>query len=305
MVVATNVISGGVTTATNLYISKAKPAADPIVFSENTRKNIKRVHHISGQAVKVTAKTTGLIHQAVERLADAVSGGKPPPPSSGGPHHGLGKVLKPGASGTGTPTGYATYSPTPSVMGKDGASGSKEWTGTASPQPMSSASSIMSGPPPSYTAGLNPQPPPPPRRRFLNRLLTSTDLLLTTVETSAGHLITHTTTSLSAAAQHKYGNDMGSAVGMVGDSVKNVAVVYVDARGVGRRALLKVAGKRVIKAHMGGKEVVFQEQGMGRGVVIEKTAAEGMSAPAGGDYGPPPFPPPGSIPGGYAPAKTG
>lgn len=288
---ATNIITQGVETASSYYISKSKPAAQPIVFSETTRKNIKRVHHISGQAVKVTSKTTGLIHQAVERLTDAVTGqGKNPPPSSAPSRHGLHKILTPNASGPGTPT-----------LGRDG---SKEWT-TPGANPMSSASSIRSGPPPySPTATSSQQQPPPlpPRRRFLNRLLTSTDMLLTTVETSAGHLITHATASISAAAHHKYGEEAGNAVNLVGGSVKNVAVVYVDVRGVGRRALLRVAGKRVIRAHMGGKEVVFQEQGMGRGIVVEKGAVDptGTQGPSGDPYGPPPFPPPGaSMPGGY------
>ncbi|KAG8749619.1 hypothetical protein FRC14_001221, partial [Serendipita sp. 396] len=244
---ATNLVSTGVTTAANYYISHSKPAAEPITFSENTRRNVKRVHNISGQAVKVTAKTTGLIHQTVERLADRVAGVKSPPQQHS-PH-------------SGTPYGQGTPYVQGTPLASPGSGTSNR--GWSSPYPGTpSGSSIPS------TTNLSAPPPVPRKRRFLNRLLTSTDLLLTTVESSAHHLIGHTSTSASAVAHHKYGNDMGSAVGMVGDSMRNVGVVYIDARGVGRRALLRVAGKRILKAKMGGRDVVFQEQGLGKGQVL-------------------------------------
>jgi spartin len=108
---------------------------------------------------------------------------------------------------------------------------------------------------------------------------------------------------------------MGNAVGLVGDSVRNVGVVYIDARGVGRRALLRVAGKRMVKGRMGGKDVIFRDQGLGRGVVMEKGASEGGGGGGGGGppgsgsgysggYGPPPFAPPNaSMPGSYSNSK--
>ncbi|KAG8829255.1 hypothetical protein FRC17_006883 [Serendipita sp. 399] len=275
---ATNMISSGVTTASNYYISHSKPAAEPMVFSENTKRNVKRVHNISGKAVKVTAITTGLIHQTVERLADKVAGVKSPPPP-----------LQHGHAASGVP--YAQGTPVASP-----GPGSRGWS---SPYPGTPAAPATPGTP-STATNAGGRPPLPPRRRFLNRLLTSTDLLLTTVEQSAHHLIGHASTSASAVAHHKYGGDMGNAVGMVGDSVRNVGVVYIDARGVGRRALLRVAGKRILKAKMGGREVVFQEQGMGRGQILvnQQSPSPGgsnVATPAG--YGsPPPYPPPGQPP---------
>ncbi|PVF92540.1 hypothetical protein CPB86DRAFT_791071 [Serendipita vermifera] len=257
VVMATNAITGGVTGATNYYISHSTPSEKPIVFSENTRKNVKRIHNISGTAVKVTAKTTGLIHQTVEMLADKVSGNNNPAPYT--PH---GSSLR---SGGATP-----YSSSSSTLHSQ----------AASPPPLT----------------------PPPKRRLLNRLLTSTDMLLTTLESSAYHLISHTTNSASAAAQHKYGDDAAMAIGTMGDTIRNVGVVYIDARGVGRRALLKTAGKRVMKARMGGKDVVFQGQGE-HGVVYGDAPNLNKPNPTPGydDYRPPAYPPPGTnnMPGGY------
>jgi spartin len=290
VVVATNAVTTGMTSASNYYISRSKPAAQPIAFSENTQKNIKRIHKISGKAVKVTSKTTGLIHQTVERLADRVAGkGKGKGQAAGNHSSQSGSIP---AAVTGTPY-ESSYSTPQHTMSKEG---SKEWTHPY-PGGTPNAGSAASFQPPPYqlsptTGSQHGTPPPLPRRRLLNRLLTSTDLLLTTLESSASHLITHTSTSLAAVATHKYGPEAGRAVGMVGDSVKNVAVVYIDMRGVGRRALLKVAGKRVIKAKMGGKEVVFQEQGVGRGQVFPNGLPEDNYTSNKSDGYSPPFPPP-------------
>jgi hypothetical protein len=75
---------------------------------------------------------------------------------------------------------------------------------------------------------------------------------------------------------------MGSAVAVVGESVRNVGVVYVDARGVGRRALLRIAAGRVVRGRMGGREVVFKEGGLGRGVVLQGDGVGGGGGGTGG-----------------------
>jgi spartin len=66
---------------------------------------------------------------------------------------------------------------------------------------------------------------------------------------------------------------------MAGQSARNVGLVYIDARGVGRRALLKRAGKAVVKARMGGRDVVLGPQ------------AQAMQGDAAGPSKPPGFSP--------------
>jgi spartin len=51
---------------------------------------------------------------------------------------------------------------------------------------------------------------------------------------------------------------------LVGRSVQNVGVVYIDVRGIARRALLKRAGKAVVKARMGGRDVILGQARQGR-----------------------------------------
>jgi spartin len=46
----------------------------------------------------------------------------------------------------------------------------------------------------------------------------------------------------------RYGADAGETARHVTGTAKNVALVYIDMRGIGRKALLKRAGKQFVKA---------------------------------------------------------
>ncbi|KAG9017089.1 hypothetical protein FRB90_001819 [Tulasnella sp. 427] len=235
IVFATDMLGKGMGMASDYYVKNTSPNAEPMVFSESTKANIKRIHGISGQAVKVSSRTTGMIHSLIDKAADRVTGNKSP----------VGKQ----------PHRSAAYAPPP--LPPRGGPASR------GPAPSSSSSTPASGTP----------PPLPPRRRLLNRLLMSTDLILTTLENSAHTLVQQGTTNLSTSLGHKYGPEMGSAVTEVGQAMTNVGVVYIDVRGVGRRALIKRAGKRVIKGKMGKKQVVLGAEGVredGSVIVDEK-----------------------------------
>lgn len=55
----------------------------------------------------------------------------------------------------------------------------------------------------------------------------------------------------------RYGSHAGDMSRLAGNAVRNVSLVYVDLRGVGRRALLKRAGKAVARAQFSGRDIVF------------------------------------------------
>lgn len=75
-------VSTGFNKASNLYVQHAVPNPEPVVFSEATRNNVRRIHTISGQAVTITQKTTGVIHTLIDKMAtklgDTVSGSSTP-----------------------------------------------------------------------------------------------------------------------------------------------------------------------------------------------------------------------------------
>jgi spartin len=67
--------------------------------------------------------------------------------------------------------------------------------------------------------------------------------------------------------RHKYGPEAERAAQLLGGSVHNVALVYVDVRGVGRKTLIK-SGKKgmkgVIKTRLeSGEEVILKPEGEG------------------------------------------
>jgi hypothetical protein len=61
---------------------------------------------------------------------------------------------------------------------------------------------------------------------------------------------------------HKFGAEAGHATALAGGAVRNVAVVYIDVRGIGRKALLKGTAKGFVKARLSnGETVVLQGEG--------------------------------------------
>lgn len=102
------------------------------------------------------------------------------------------------------------------------------------------------------------------KRPLLNRTVVAIDAILSASEVAANNLITAGTAAASSAVAHKYGTDAGHATALVGGTVRNVVLVYVDVRGVGRRSLLKGTAKGFVKARLrSGETVRFQPQQAG------------------------------------------
>lgn len=94
----------------------------------------------------------------------------------------------------------------------------------------------------------------------------------------------------------RYGAEAGDMAESVGQTVQNVSVVYIDARGVGRRALVKRMGKKVVKARMGRKNVVIGADPPTGAEVTAPSTAPGPSRRAITPP-PPPLPPRSRSPG--------
>jgi hypothetical protein len=97
---------------------------------------------------------------------------------------------------------------------------------------------------------------PRKKRPLLNRSVIALDAILSAAEVTTNNLLTAGTAAASSAMAHKYGNDAGNATALVGSTVRNVVLVYVDVRGVGRRGLLKTTAKGVVKARLRSGETV-------------------------------------------------
>ena len=245
------------------------PRALVFLTSEKTRKGLSSVHAMSGQAVKVSKKTIGLIDNMIRRAMGAnpkrtkyFSRGVP----ASGPS---GKSLA-----TGPPFPPRSPSPSPSSYS------------TLAPPPYSpsgeKSSSLAPGSafPPRRSPSPAPPPLPPrsgetqPRLTTKDHILISADLILSTIDHSARRMLDTGTEEIGKVVGHKqvsstrhlialflnalinrYGPEAAQSSLLMAGTARNVGLVYVDMRGIGRRALLRRAGRTFVKARVSSNHV--------------------------------------------------
>ena len=86
-------------------------------------------------------------------------------------------------------------------------------------------------------------------------MLLSLDLILSTLDHETRRLLDGSTHTVGAVVGHKYGPDAAHASLLVAGTAKNVGLVYVDMRGIGRRALLRRAGVHLVKGRLSSHQV--------------------------------------------------
>ena len=217
-----------------------------LLQSPNTRKHLTRIHALSGQAVKVSSKTAGMVEGMIHRVVGGSDKGKgrasgTSTPSSSSIASGYKPPLPPRASSkAGSTTSQLQPSPPPYAA----------YHGSAAeiPLPLRKSPSTISSSP-------SPSPAPTPR---VNRspvstrtsLALSAGILLSTLSTSSVRLVDVGSSALSAAVTHKYGAEVGGNVNIAAGAARNVILVYVDVTGMGRRAIVKTAAKSWVKGKM-------------------------------------------------------
>ncbi|CDZ98371.1 Uncharacterized conserved protein [Phaffia rhodozyma] len=87
-------------------------------------------------------------------------------------------------------------------------------------------------------------------QRPLSRVLLAGDVVITSFESSSVTLIQSAGSNSSGAIEHKYGKQAGEASRLAAGSVVNVSAAFIDVKGIGRKALVKGAGKGFIKSRM-------------------------------------------------------
>lgn len=95
-----------------------------------------------------------------------------------------------------------------------------------------------------------PQPQPAQRLSTKDRVLLSADLILSTLDHETRRLLDTGTETIGAVVGHRYGPDAAQNSLLLAGTARNVGLVYIDMSGIGRRALLKRAGKQFIKARV-------------------------------------------------------
>lgn len=218
------------------------PRALVFLTSDRTRKNLRAVHAVSGQAVKVSAKTVKTIDNMIRR-----------------------------AMGARPKENRLRYNPAPTSSLSVASISHADLKPPLPPRPNFYTSSPDSGSPyapplPPRSFPLSPSAyqhqqqdsittlPPQPRLTTTRRLLISADLILSTIDDSTRKLLDSGTINLGRIVHHKYGVEAAESSLLMAGTARNIGLVYIDMSGMGRRALLRRAGMSFIKGKVQRKE---------------------------------------------------
>ncbi|KMU72087.1 hypothetical protein CISG_00396 [Coccidioides immitis RMSCC 3703] len=101
------------------------------------------------------------------------------------------------------------------------------------------------------------RPIPSYKPGILNRSLIAFSTIGDGIEQSARNLLESGSLAATTVVGHRYGSEAGAATSHLTGGVKNVGLVYIDAAGVSRRAILKSVAKGMVVGRMrDGQQVV-------------------------------------------------
>jgi len=86
--------------------------------------------------------------------------------------------------------------------------------------------------------------------RTRSRVALSAAIILASMAASSVRLVDAGSAAVTAAVSHKYGPVAGDNAALAGQTMRNVVLVYVDVRGLGRRAIVKRAAKTWAKGRV-------------------------------------------------------
>lgn len=100
-------------------------------------------------------------------------------------------------------------------------------------------------------------PPPDYKPGVMNKSMIAFSTLADGLTESARNMLLTGSSAASTVIGHKYGNEAGDVARNLTGGIKNVGLVYIDATGVSRRAMLKSVAKGMVVGRMrDGKQVV-------------------------------------------------
>lgn len=93
---------------------------------------------------------------------------------------------------------------------------------------------------------------------LLNKSLMAFSTIADGIDQASRNLLTSTSTAATTVVGHRYGPEAGEISRSIGGGVKNVGLVYIDATGVSRRAIVKSVAKGMVvgKVKGGGDLIV-------------------------------------------------
>jgi spartin len=91
----------------------------------------------------------------------------------------------------------------------------------------------------------------------MNKSLIAFSTLMDGIEQSARTMLNSSSTAASTMVNHRYGTDAGNVASDITRGIRNVGLVYIDASGVSRRAVIKSVARGMVVGRMhNGQQVV-------------------------------------------------
>ncbi|KAA1100599.1 hypothetical protein PGTUg99_027068 [Puccinia graminis f. sp. tritici] len=100
--------------------------------------------------------------------------------------------------------------------------------------------------------------PPSGARGYVHKGLVAFNTVMDSLETGGKKVLATAGDTTTEVVTHAYGAEAGQIAQRANHAVRNVGLVYIDARGVTRRAILKSVGKAAVRGRMNdGREVIL------------------------------------------------
>ncbi|OAV96574.1 hypothetical protein PTTG_01011 [Puccinia triticina 1-1 BBBD Race 1] len=100
--------------------------------------------------------------------------------------------------------------------------------------------------------------PPSGARGYVHKGLVAFNTVMDSLETGGKKVLATAGDTTTEVVTHAYGAEAGQIAHRANHAVRNVGLVYIDARGVTRRAILKSVGKAAVRGRMNdGREVIL------------------------------------------------
>ena len=113
---------------------------------------------------------------------------------------------------------------------------------------------------------------------LLNKSLIAFETIADSIDTSAKQLLGTSSAAATTVVRHRYGDQAADITHGLGSTVRNVGLVYVDARGVTRKALIKGAAKGMLfKAKVGNRNEVILGSGPSGNADASTAQSEGKT----------------------------
>lgn len=107
---------------------------------------------------------------------------------------------------------------------------------------------------------------------LLNKSMMAFSTIADGIDQAGRNLLASTSTAATTVVGHKYGPEAGALSNSIGGGFKNVGLVYIDAAGVSRRAIVKSVAKGMVVGKVRGGGDLIVGGGDGGGISVEPQA---------------------------------